>query len=70
MNILTKIHQERGREFYERVQPRPRVCLSDVFPFLNLEDQGHSVTRGTVENDVVEIAGETQTGKSGFDLIK
>ncbi len=66
MDILTKISQERGQDFYERVQPRPRVCPNDVFPFLLHGAGGLIPPRG---NAVVELAGESQTGKSGFELL-
>lgn len=69
MDILTKISQERGKDFYERVQPRPRLYPHNVFPFLHHGGDVETVKSSSTRHAVVELAGESQSGKSGTAVL-
>ena len=68
MNILQSIRQESGLEFLERLDPRPRIVLKDLLPFLDIpKDPNENVFK--FQREIVEICGPTDSGKSCKHLL-
>ena len=63
MNILEKIRQESGVQFLERLNPRPRLVLKDLLPFLDIpKDPKENFSK--FQREIIEICGPNDSGKS------